>query len=275
MKIFKRSFVKFTAIISLALIGFAGLAYAAGGGSSDYKMKHPHWHFKGAFGTFDRAAAQRGYQVYREVCAACHSLNHVSFRHLGDKGAPFFDEKYPNPNDNPLVKAFAADWTIADIDTDSGDVIDRPGITADKFPPIFANSAAAAAANGGAIPPDLSSIVAARGGGADYIYNLLTAYNLTPPEGYELSPGTHYNPVMEGGAIAMAPPLFDDLVEYGDGTAATIDQMALDVTEFLAWSSDPKMEQRKFIGFGTMIFLLILSILLFFSYKEVWRDVEH
>jgi len=251
------------------------LAYAAGGGNSDYKMVHKHWHFDGFRGTYDDAAAQRGYQVYREVCAACHQLKHLSFRHLGDKGAPFYDENYPNPNDNPYVKNFAADWTIEDIDGETGDVIDRPGIPADKFPPIYPNNAAAQASNGGSLPPDLSVIVAARGGGADYIYNLLIAYDEPKPDDVELTPGLHYNPAFDGGKIAMAAPLSDDLVEYADGTPATVKQMAADVTEFLAWSSDPKMEARKSAGIMTMIYLSILAILLWLSYKRVWKDVEH
>jgi len=158
----------------------SGLAYAAGGGSSDYKMEHKHWHFNGAFGTYDVPSMQRGYQVYREVCASCHQLQHLSFRHLGDKGAPFYDENYKNPNDNPYVKNFAADWQVEDVDGETGDVIERPGIPADKFPPIYPNPAAAQASNGGALPPDLSLIVAARNGGADYIYNLLVAYEAEP-----------------------------------------------------------------------------------------------
>ena len=272
---------------AFAVVATAGVAYAAGG-KSDYKMEHVHWHFDGPRGTFDRAAVQRGYQVYREVCAACHSLDHLSFRHLGDKNGPYYSEDYKNPSDNPYVKSFAADWTIQDIDSETGDVIERPGVPSDKFPPIFPNDAAARASNGGALPPDLSLIVAARGGGADYIYNLLTAYGLEAPKDLKLTAGLHYNPVMDGGAIAMAAPLSDDIIEYAPteindhgkikivpAPAATVDQMARDVTEFLAWTSDPKMEQRKSLGFATMLYLLILSILLYFSYKAVWRDVEH
>ena len=254
----------------------SGIAYAAGGGDTgDYKMEHKHWHFKGAFGTYDKEAAQRGYQVYREVCASCHALKHLAFRHLGDKGAPFYDEDYPNPNDNPLVKNFAADWLIQDIDVETGDVLERPGIPADKFPPIYPNDVMARGSNAGALPPDLSVMVAARNGGADYLYNLLMAYDTPPPKGLALTPGVYYNPVMDGGKIAMKNPLSADLVEYADGTPATVEQMASDVTEFLAWSSDPKLEQRKRVGFMTMLYLTILAILLWFSYKRVWRNVEH
>lgn len=268
----------------------SGIAYAAGGGGTgDYKMEHKHWHFKGAFGTYDKAAAQRGYQVYREVCASCHQLKHLSFRHLGDKGAPFYNADYPNPNDNPLVKNFAADWNVEDIDSETGDVIERPAVPADKFPPIYPNEAAARAGNGGGLPPDLSVIVAARNGGADYLYNLLLAYDAKMPDDMEMGPGLSYNPVMEGGAIAMVAPLSEGLVDYAPmmvenengemvevpAPEATVEQMAADVTEFLAWSSDPKMEQRKSTGLMTMLYLTILAILMWFSYKRVWRNVEH
>ena len=168
-----------TAIVVAAV---STLAYAAGGGGTgDYKMVHKHWHFSGMTGTYDDAAAQRGYQVYREVCSSCHQLKHLSFRHLGDKGAPFYDENYPNPNDNPYVKNFAADWTIEDIDGETGDVTDRPGIPADKFPPIYPNDAAAQSVNSGSLPPDLSVIVAARSGGADYILSLIHISEPTRP----------------------------------------------------------------------------------------------
>lgn len=272
----------------VVLSGAAGIAYAAGGGTGDYEMKHKHWHFKGAFGSYDPAAAQRGYQVYREVCSSCHQLKHLAFRHLGDKGAPFYDERYPNPNDNPLIKNFAADWMIEDIDSETGDIIERAGIPADKFPPIYPNDAAARGSNGGALPPDLSVIVAARNNGADYLYNLMVAYDAKKPADVELTPGLYYNPVMDGGKIAMAAPLSDGLVEYSPvmvedhgemkevpAPEATVEQMAADVTEFLAWSSDPKMEARKSAGFMTMLYLLILSVLTWFSYKRVWKGVKH
>lgn len=272
---FKKAFLGGALILGGTFGGLTGIAGAASGGDSNYKMEHIHWHFNGMRGTYDRAAMQRGYQVYREVCASCHQLKHVAFRHLGDKGGPWYDEAFKNPNDNPYVKSFAADWQIKDIDSETGDVIERPGIPADKFPDIFDNDAAAKASNGGALPPDLSLIVAARSGGADYVYNLLTAYGTEKPHDFVLSPGTHYNPVFEGGALAMAAPLSEGLVEYADGTEATVEQMSKDVTEFLAWTSDPKMENRKGTGLAAMIYLLILTALMFLSYKRVWRNVEH
>ncbi|GGX71186.1 ubiquinol cytochrome C oxidoreductase [Litorimonas cladophorae] len=275
------------AIVAAASV--TGIAYAAGGGvESDYKMEHPDWSFNGPFGKYDMVAAQRGYKVYREVCASCHSLKYVAFRHLGDKGAPFYLADFENPNDNPYVKNFAADWTIEDIDNETGDVIERPGITADYFPPIFPNDAAARASNGGAIPPDLSSMVKARNNGADYVYNLMLAYGSPIPKGVEITPGLHWNPVMDGGKIAMAAPLSEGLVDYDPveindhgelktiaAPEATVEQMSHDLVQFLAWSADPKMEQRKSVGLMTLIYLIILSLLLFLSYKRVWRNVKH
>jgi len=154
----------------VAVASFGGLAFAAGGGHGDYKMKHPKWSFTGVTGTYDRLAMQRGYQVYNEVCSSCHTL--------GDKGGPYYLEEFPNPSDNPYVKNFAATWQIPDIDADTGDAIERPGKPADYFPRPAGqqNDAAARAANGGSLPPDLSSMVKARANGADYVYNLLIAY---------------------------------------------------------------------------------------------------
>ena len=286
------AFMKLKTLIlggAVAVASVTGIAFAAGGGTmGDYKMKHVDWSFNGAFGQYDRAAAQRGYQVYREVCAACHGLKYVAFRHLGDKGAPYYMEEFKNPNDNPYVKNFAADWTIEDIDSETGDVIERSGIPADYFPPIFPNDAAARASNGGSLPPDLSSMVKARTNGADYVYNLMIAYDSPKPADVEITPGLHWNPVMEGGKIAMAAPLSDGLVEYepyeiedhGEiktvaAPEATVEQMASDLVQFLAWTADPKLEERKSIGIMTLIYLLILSGLLFASYKRVWRNVEH
>ena len=254
-----------TAIIAGTVFGGLSIASAAGGGDNNYEAKHMHWHFQGMRGSYDRAAAQRGYQVYREVCSACHQLKHLSFRHLGDEGAPYYDEHYKNPNDNPDVKAFAADWDIEVVDLDTGDMVTRRGVPADKFPPIYPNAAAAAASNNGKAPPDLSVIVKARPGGADYIYNVLTSYD---------KDDSMMN-MMMGSQIAMATPLSDGRVEYADGTPATVEQMAKDVTEFLAWSADPKMEARKSLGFAVMLYLAILTILLWFAYRTVWRNVKH
>ena len=279
-------------LLAAALLGgVATTAIAAGGDDFGYKMKHPSWSFLGMSGTYDVEAMRRGYQVYREVCSSCHALDQLAFRHLGDPGAPFHWDEFPNPNDNPYVKAIAADWTVEDIDSETGDVIERQGIPADEFPPIYPNAAAARASNGGAYPPDLSVMTAARTGGADYVYNLLIAYDYPKPDDVELSPGQYFNPVMDGGKIAMKAPLVEGLVEYPpvevevkvDGeyqtqtvqVEATVDQMAKDVTHFLAWSADPKLEERKRAGFAVMLYLFILTVLFYLSYRRVWRDVDH
>jgi len=273
------------AALGLALI--AGQAQASGG------AKHPkevEYSFEGPFGRFDKAQLQRGYKVYREVCSSCHSMNLVYFRNLGQKGGPFYDPKFPNPNDNPYVKALATDLQVSDIDSETGDPIKRPATSADHFPAPFPNEAAARASNGGALPPDLSVIAKARHGGAHYIYSLLSGY-VDPPAGLTVSPGQHYNPyftgdltsswsgphdqVPKGGVLAMPPPLAPGKVTFDDGSPSTVDQQAKDVAAFLAWAAEPKMEERKAFGFGAMIYLLILTGLLYASYRRIWRNVAH
>lgn len=248
----------------------AGVAFAAEGEGK--KPANQEWSFEGPFGVFDRAALQRGYQVYREVCAACHSMDYVSFRMLGQEGGPFHDEDYPNPNDNPVVKALAAEFEIEDGPDEVGDMFMRAGRPSDWFPDPYPNQQAARAANGGAYPVDMSVITKARSGGADYVYALMTGYS-EPSDGEE-RPGLYYNPYFSGSWIAMPPQLIEGRVTYDDGTEATPEQMAADVTEFLAWASEPHMEQRKRLGFIVIGFLLLLTVLSYFAYKEVWRDVH-
>jgi ubiquinol-cytochrome c reductase cytochrome c1 subunit len=248
------------------------------------------WSFNGPFGKFDQAQLQRGYKVYREVCSACHAMSLVSFRNLGDKGGPFYDAKYPNPNDNPYVKAIAAEYQVNDIDSETGDVIKRPATSADRFVSPFPNEAAARASNGGALPPDMSVLAKAREGGADYIHAILTGYK-DAPAGLTVDPGKHYNPyfpgdlssawsgdpkhVPHGGVIGMAPPLSADLVSFDDGTKATLDQQSLDVAAFLMWAAEPKLNERHQMGFAVMIYLLLLSGLLYASYRAVWKNESH
>lgn len=277
---------KSIALAALGLALVAGPALAAG------NAKHPRdvdFSFEGPFGRFDQGQLQRGYKVYREVCAACHGMQLVSFRNLGQKGGPFYDPDYPNPNDNPYVRTIAAEYQISDIDSETGDVIQRPGTSADRFPNPYPNEAAARAGNGGALPPDLSVIVKARHYGAEYIYSLLSGY-VDPPEGLQVSPGQYYNPYMpgdlhafwtgegdapKGGFIAMPPQLAPDKVTFDDGTPSTIEQQAKDVAAFLAWASEPKMEERKAFGMGAMIYLVIFAGLLYASYRRIWRNVAH
>ncbi|MGA0608105.1 cytochrome c1 [Phenylobacterium sp. VNQ135] len=276
--------------IALAALGLAFVAGPAFSASHPKEPKEIAWGFEGPFGKFDQAQLQRGYKVYREVCAACHAMDLVYFRTLGEKGGPFYDPKYPNPNDNPYVKALAADIQVPDVDSETGDAIQRPATTADRFPNPFPNEAAARGSNGGAYPPDLSVITKARSGGPRYIYSLLTGY-VNPPAGLTVSPGQHYNPyfpgdltaywsgdhhkVPPGGFLAMPPPLAPGKVTFDDGTPSTVDQQAKDVTAFLTWASEPKMIERKTFGFGAMIYLLLFSVLLWFSYRRIWRNVAH
>jgi cytochrome c1 len=269
---------------AVAAVSLTGIAIAAGGsGPADgYKMLHPHWHFSGLTGGYDQEAMQRGYQVYETVCRSCHNLDHLAFRHLGDAGAPFYDPKYPNPNDNPLVKNIAASYEINDINPEDGSDITRPGIPADMFPAIYRNDSEARYVNNGALPPDLSLMVKARTDGADYVYNLLLAYSHPMPDEVSLGQGQYYNPVMEGSKIAMPPQLqpqegvfeYQSEFEGQNPPEATVEQMAADLTEFLAWSADPKLEERKAAGLMSLIYLLILAVLLWLSYKRIWRKLK-
>ena len=274
------------AALGLALVGGQAMASSSGA----LPPKHVEYGFEGPFGKFDQAQLQRGYKVYREVCSACHSMNLMAFRNLGQKGGPFYDARYKNPNDNPYVKAIAAEYQVNDVDTETGDTVQRPGTPADKFPAPFANEYAARASNGGALPPDLSVIIKARHHGPQYVYSILTGYR-QPPAGLKVGPGQHYNAyfpgdltpfwsgshdkVPPGGFIAMNPPLADGTVTFDDGTPSTRSQQAKDVVTFLSWASEPKMEERKAFGLGAMIYLLIFAGLLYVSYRKIWKNVAH
>jgi ubiquinol-cytochrome c reductase cytochrome c1 subunit len=275
--------------LALALSLSAAPALASGGAA------HPHeprggFSFEGPFGKFDQGQLQRGYKVYKEVCASCHSMSLLSFRDLGMKGGPFwYGNKYPNPNDNPFVKAIASEFEVDDLDTETGDTIKRKATPADRFPSPYPNVIAAAAGNGGAAPPDLSVMAKARHGGARYIYSLLTGYR-NPPAGLTMSETQHYNPfftgdltsawsgdrhhVPPGGFIAMPPPLIADQVTFDDGTKATVDQMAQDVAAFIAWASEPKQTERKSLGVSVMLYLALFAALTFVSYRRIWKDAH-
>jgi cytochrome c1 len=230
--------------------------------------KHPaemNWQFDGLFGTYDRNALRRGFQVYKEVCASCHSLNQIAFRNLSQEGGPEFSEAE--------VKAIAKEYLVEDGPDDYGDMFERDALPRDKFPSPYPNENAARAANGGAYPPDLSLITKARGGGADYIHALLSGYE-EAPEGVEMRAGLYYNPYMAGGKIAMPVPLLEELVEYSDGTEATVEQMSMDVTHFLNWTAEPELEQRKRMGFMVLIYLSIFAGLMFFSMRKIWADLH-
>ena len=229
------------------------------------KLLKIDWSFKGVTGKFDRASLQRGYQVYTEVCASCHSMNLVSYRNLGEPGGPEFSVEQ--------VKAIAANFEVEDGPNSDGEMFTRPGRPSDKFVSPYPNVQAATAANGGAYPPDMSVLVKARKGGADYIYSLLLGYD-EPPEGISLDDGVYYNKYMAGNKIKMSNPLSEGIVEYSDGTQATEEQMAKDVTTFLSWAAEPHLEERHKIGFRAIVYLIIITILVYFSMKKIWSRVE-
>ncbi len=258
--------------IAAASLAFAPAAGAAG---EAYKPEHHHWHHAGVFGKFDQAQLQRGWQVYREVCASCHGMQYISFRHLGQEGGPFYDEEHPVPTDNPVVRAIAAEWIVQDGPDDVGDMFERPGLPTDRILWPYANEQAARASNGGALPPDLSVITKARHYGADYVRSLLLGYR-EAPAGEAPRAGLYYNPWFSGGQIAMAPQLIEGRLDYAEGQPlATPEQMAEDVSAFLTWAAEPQQIQRKQMGFQVVIYLGLLSVLLWLAYKQVWRDVDH
>ena len=223
------------------------------------------WSFKGPFGKFDRAALQRGYQVYKEVCSSCHSMKYLSYRNLSQKGGPEFTEAQ--------AKAIAASFEVKDGPNADGEMFMRPGRLSDKFVMPYENEKAAQAANGGAYPPDMSVLVKARGGGVDYIYSLLQGYEAAPA-GMVLDEGVHYNKYMYGNKIKMSAPLSDGIIEYGDGTRASVEQMSKDVTTFLMWAAEPHLEARHRMGFKAIIYLIILTTLVYFSMKKIWSRIE-
>ncbi|MFO0185395.1 MAG: cytochrome c1 [Alphaproteobacteria bacterium] len=238
----------------------AAPAHAAGG---DIAIPDRKFSFDGVFGTYDRASAQRGFQVYKEVCAACHGLRLLSYRNLRELGLT-----------DAQVAAIAAQFEIKDGPNDEGQMFERPGRPADRFRSPFPNDAAARAANNGALPPDLSVMTKARAGGADYLFALLTGY-VDPPPGVTVMDGMHYNKYFPGNQIAMGPVLNPDQVEYADGTKATIEQMAHDVSTFLQWAAEPELEKRRAMGVKVIIFLTILAGLTYAVKRKIWADVKH
>lgn len=294
---------------TVILVG-VGAADAASGSVKD--PEHQHWHFAGPFGTFDKDALQRGYQVYETVCASCHGVELLSFRNLGQKGGPFYLDTCPegfgdgvdcsNPNENPVVKAIAAQYRFQVVDgpDNSGDMVERAPIASDRIPGPYANEVIGRLANNNALPPDLSLITKARHHGPDYVYSLLTGYEDAPAT-VEIAPGQNYNPyfhgdlssamkdeflddeghaidgvdVPPGGVLAMGPPLFDGVIDYADeATPETVEQYAADVVEFLVWAAEPKMEARKSMGVAVLIYLLILCVILYWSYRKVWAKLK-
>ena len=250
---------------SLAVLALASLVSVssapAQAEASKEKLPAREWSFNGMFGTFDRASLQRGLLVYQEVCAACHSLRLVAYRNLAAIGLS-----------EDQVKAVAAEFEVTDGPNAEGEMYTRPARPSDRFASPFANENAARASNNGALPPDLSLMTKSRKGGADYLHALLTSYKEEAPTGFKLGEGMQYNVFFPGNQIAMAPPLDDDAVEYADGTKATTEQLATDITTFLAWAAEPELEERKRMGVKVLLFLIVLTAMMYALKRQVWKD---
>jgi ubiquinol-cytochrome c reductase cytochrome c1 subunit len=263
--------------IILAASAAVALVFGAGGaGAQDEQAQciadiaaknplvHQEWDFNSIFGTYDQAALKRGFQVYKEVCSACHSMNLLSYRHLSGIGLSE-DE----------IKAVAASVQVTDGPNDEGEMFERPGRPSDKFHPPFPNEQAARASNNGALPPDLSLMAKAREGGPDHIVAIMTGYG-DPPACLKMNEGMNFNHgfAAAGFQIAMPAPLSDGAVTYADGTQATVPQMAHDVAYFLSWASEPYLDIRHKIGVGTILFLIVLTACFYAVYRKVWSDVH-
>ena len=265
--------------VALGTIG----AHAAGG--YEKHVEKQEWSFSGIFGQYDQAQLQRGLQVYREACQYCHSMTLVPFRTLTSESGPNFSEE--------AAKQIASEYTITDISNETGRPFERPAVLTDHFPPPYPNKTAASVANGGAYPPDFSLIAKARAekrgfpgfvidifdnyaeNGPDYIYGLLTGYE-QPPEGEGGRPGQWYNPTfLAGDWISMPQPLYDQQIQYTDGSPMTQSQYAADVAAFLMWAAEPKLEERKELGFRVMLFLAVMTVLVYLTKRKIWRNVEH
>ncbi len=276
----------------LLATGLMALGAQSANAAEAVAIERQSWPFAGFFGTFDRAQLQRGYQVYTEVCAACHELQRIPFRNLSQKGGPEF------PEDS--VRALAASVQVQDGPNDQGQMFKRPGRLSDKPPPLYANENEARSMHNGAYPPDLSLMARARNtenitswylhpflmlrdiavsyqeGGSDYLYALLTGYHEKPPAGVEVMEGMHYNAAFPGHQIGMANPFAggDGQVTYTDGTPATVQNYAKDVSAFLAWTADPNHDQRKKTGWAVILYLLVTAVLLYIGKKRLWARVH-
>jgi ubiquinol-cytochrome c reductase cytochrome c1 subunit len=270
------------AATAVAVLVLGGLSAHAASGYPINKPKNVDWSFNGPFGHWDVGQLQRGLKVYTEVCAACHSLNLMSYRNLEDLGYT-----------GTQISNYAAEYEVEDGPNDDGEMFTRPAEPTDRFVGPYANKQEAISANGGAYPPDMSLLAKARAvergfptfifdiftmyaaNGPDYIYSLLTGYQ-DPPEDADVLDGLHYNPYfIAGNALAMSNPLFDELVTYDDGAPETADQYAKDVSAFLMWTAEPNLDERKKRGFVVVLFLLVFAGLLYFTKKKVWADVSH
>lgn len=229
------------------------------------EIKAQDWSFAPPFGRFDRGQLQRGYSVYKTVCATCHSMKLLSYRNLGEPGGPLFSEE--------AVKALAAQAQITAGPDDTGKMYERPGVPSDRFRSPYANDQAARMVNNGALPPDLSVMAKARPGGPDYLYALLTGYEDKPSD-MEMSQGMHYNAAFPGHQIAMGNPLLDGMIDYTDGTKSTADNYAKDVSAFLMWAAEPKLEERHQVGARIMLFLIVFAVIMYLAKRAVWAPLH-
>ncbi|MDC0037094.1 cytochrome c1 [Alphaproteobacteria bacterium] len=230
--------------------------------SSTKSLPQHEWSFEGITGTFDRGALQRGYQVYSEVCSGCHSMKLLYYRDLIDIG---FSEDQ--------VKAIASEFTVIDGPNDEGEMFERDARPADRFVSPYLNDNEARANNNGAYPPDLSVITKAKKDGANYIYNLLLGYK-DPPADMEVGEGMYYNIYMAGNQIAMPQPIYDESVDYADGTNNSAEQIAEDLVVFLTWAAEPELEVRKNLGIKVILFFIILGFIIFLAKNRLWREVH-
>jgi ubiquinol-cytochrome c reductase cytochrome c1 subunit len=253
-----------TAKLLIASVLALGLGTGAAMAASGPKAPTQEWPHTGFFGTFDRAALQRGFQVYKEVCAACHAMKQIRYRNLEGIGLSAAE-----------IAAIAKEYETTDGPNDEGEMFQRASRPADRFKSPFANELAARAANGGAYPLDLSLIAKNRAGGENYVYALLTGYRERPPAGVTMMEGMYYNDWFGGHQIAMAPPLSADRVTYADGTPATVERMAKDVSTFMAWAASPHLEARNSLGVKVMLFLFVLTGLLYATKRKIWRNIKH
>ena len=254
----RNNFLSFFFVIKFIVLSPAILFSA----TTKVELMKQNWPFDGIFGRFDESSLQRGFQVYREVCAACHGIRHISYRDL--KGIGYTNDE---------IKVIAADYEVKDGPNDDGEMFEREARPSDKFVGPYENDKIARLANNGAYPPDLSLIVKARADGANYLYSLLNGYKEFP-DNFEASEGMYYNEFYPGNQIAMPSPLMDDIVEYSDGTEATQSQIAKDVTSFLAWTAEPELEERKSLGVKTLFFLILITIMLLGVKRKIWKDVD-
>jgi ubiquinol-cytochrome c reductase cytochrome c1 subunit len=251
--------------IALCCLAFCGIAAAPAYAEETTELLHPGWSFQGPLGTFDRAALQRGFQVYNEVCSNCHALVHLRYGDLqGPDGLGYSEDE---------VKAIAAQKQVTDGPNDQGEMFKRPARPSDYFVRPFPNDQAARAANNGALPPDLSLITKSREGGADYVYSILNGYRDPPPD-LKMADGMNYNVYFPGHQIAMPQPLTDGAVKYADGTKATVEQMSHDVVTFLSWTAEPSLETRHRMGVKVLLFLGVTTGVFYLVKRKVWSKLH-